>query len=248
MSYRSKLLSHKIAKEEEELHICTNPLSNPRLHLLNNDDYQAPLTARTLSPNSKWLIVRNNLHKIRSWRQIQRPDANDPFADWYLFFQMRNELQRFKEHIHQVENRPDFVPVHYFHLPTDERLIQRYDVSHVRPSDVLYYPSVGQEPLILQSLLYYFSVECMVPYNSALHSFFSDVCTILNRNEQRLHRAAVRRKLATILTLIVFIILGLMLFSLIISVSKTTWNFQKLYNDPNEDLEWRPLETAVNSF
>lgn len=246
MSYRSKLLSHKIAKEEQELRIYSNPLSTPRFLSV---DYQAPLTARTLAPNSKWILVRNNLHKIRSWRKLEKLDPNDPFGDGYLFLQMRRELQRVKEHIHEVENRPDFVPVQYFYLPTDERHTQRYDVSHVRPSDALYYPGFGQEPIVLQSLLYYFSIECVVPYQSVFRSFLSDVCTILNRNEQRLHHAAVLRKFASILALIVYIILGLMLFFLIFSVIKTTSSFQKFYaNDPHGGIEWQSVETNVNSF
>jgi hypothetical protein len=217
--------------------------------LLDHDDYQAPLTARTLSPNSKWILVRNNLHKIRSWRGNQPTDPNDPFADWYLFLQMRRELRRFQEHIREVEDRPDFAPIHYFYLPTDERHRRRYDVSHVQPSDALFLPGFGLEPFVLQSLLYYFTVECAVPYNSVFRSFLSDICSVLNRNERYLQRAAALRKLAGILTFIVFIILGLMLFTLIFSVLKTTSNLKKLYdNDLSGGIEWQSLETTVNSY
>ena len=31
----------------------------------SNFDYQAPLTAHSLRSNSRWLIVRRNLHRIR---------------------------------------------------------------------------------------------------------------------------------------------------------------------------------------
>jgi hypothetical protein len=249
MPHRSKLLPHKIQKEEQELHIFTNPFINSRVRLQNLNDYQAPLTAHTLSPNSKWITVRNNIHLIRSWSRINTSDVNDPFRDWYLFFQMRRELRLIRERIKQVENRPNFVPVHYFYLPIDETKHQRYNVSNIKPSDALYYSGLGHEPIVLRSLIYYFSKECPVSHNSIFQKFLSDVCSIIHQNRQRLKQAAVFRKLASIITIIFFILIGLMLFSLILSVLKTTSDFQKLYeNDPNGGIEWQQPETPVNTF
>jgi hypothetical protein len=252
MPRRSRLLTHKLAKEEHELHIVTNPFLNPQSSIHDDDggdDYQAPLTVKTLKPNSKWILVRNNIHKIRSWGGIQQADVNDPFRDWYLFFQMRRELRRVKEHIRKVEDRPDFAPVRYFYLPTTERRARRYNVTHIQPTDALYYPGFGREPFVLQSLLYYFSRECVVPYNSVFRPFLSDVCSIIDRDQQRLNRAAVFRKIALIMAIIIFIIIGLMLFTLILSVITTASNFRKLYeNDSTGGIEWQTQETTVNSF
>ncbi len=247
MSHRSKVLSQKIPKQEHELHIFTNPFLNSQLPLLQSDDYQAPLSARSLSPNSKWIIVRNNLHKIRTWRRSNTTDENPVVRDWYLFFQTRRELRRAREDIKKVEYRPDFRPVHYFYLPIDDRRKQRYNVSHVQPSDALYYPGFGHEPIVLQSLLYYFSKECAVPHNSIFQSFLSDVCSIIYRDRQRLNRQAVLRKVALVITILVSILIGLMLFSLVLSVLKTTSDFKRLYeNDLSGGIEWQPAETTVN--
>jgi hypothetical protein len=253
MSYRSKLLSNKTQKREQELHVFTNPFLNSQQRLLAADDYEAPLTADTLSPNSKWIIVRNNIHKIRSWGGIDPSNVEQRYRDWYLFFQMRRELRRAHEHIRQIEHRPDFVPLQYFYLPTDETHVRRYDVSHVQPSDAIYYPGFDHEPIVLRSLLYYFSKECYVPYNSIFRTFLSDVCSIVYRDQQRFNRVSVLRKIALIITIILFIILGLMLFSLVLSVLKTTYNLREMYgNDPSGGIEWRQpettLDTTVNSF
>jgi len=251
MSYRSKLSSHKTKnkKKEQELHVLTNPFMNFRLQILDANDYQSPLTAHTLSPHSKWIIVRNNIHKIRSWGGINAIDINDQFRDWYLFIQMRRELRRFQEFIKQVDQRPNFRPVHYFYLPTDETHTRRYNVSHVRPSDTLYYSSFSHEPIHLQSLLYYFSKECVVPYTSIFRIFLSDICSILYQQRQRINRAVVLRKVASFIAIIVFIILGLMLFTLVISVLNTMSVFKKLYeDDPTGGIGWLQPEPTINSL
>jgi len=210
-----------------------------RIRLLGIDDYQAPLTSHTLKPNSKWIIVRNNIHKIRSWGGNDASDINEKFRDWYIFFQMRRELRHAQQYIKEIENQSNFTPVRYFYLPISETNTRRFNVSHVKPTDALYYPGLGREPIVLQSLLYYFSKECAVPYHSLFRKFLTDICSILNRERQRLDRAATFRKVALFITIIVFIIIGLMLFSLILSVLKTTSEFNKMYaNDPNEKIEW----------
>ena len=230
-----KLSKQKIPRQERELRVITNPIVNNRLCLLDSDDYQAPLTAHSLLPNSKWIIVRNNLHKIRSWGGIDASKVDHRHQDWYILFQTRRELRRAHERIQQIEHHPEFVPVRYFNLPTDPKHNCRYDVSHVQPSDVLYYGSFGHEPIALQPLLYYFSKECIVPYNSIFRPFLSDVCSVLYRNQRRRNRTSLYRKVALIITIIVFIMISLMLFSLIISALKTTSDLRNMYqNDPNE--------------
>jgi len=231
MSYRSKTLFRKIPKHEQESHIITNSHSTRRgTHLISNGDYQSPLTIHSYYPNSKWLIVRNNIHKIRSWGMIKRMSLVDqPFKDWYLFFQMRRELKRAEEQIRALQYQPDFRPVQYFDLPIDETHVQRYDVSHIQPTDGIYYAGLGSEPILLQYLLYYFSKNCAVPYNSIFCSFLSDVNSVLDTNRKRINRQVVFRKLALIMTLAVFIIIIIMFFSLILSVLTTASNLRQMY-------------------
>ncbi|CAF2398669.1 unnamed protein product [Rotaria sp. Silwood2] len=248
MAYRSKILPPRITKQEQELHIFTNPLENARLYLLAHSDYQAPLTAQSLAKNSKWIVVRNNIHKIRSWRAVDISNVDERLRDWYIFFQIRRELRRAYKDIKQIELRSDFKAVNHFDLPVDPRHSQRFDVRHVRPTDMLYYPSLDREPLVLQSLLYYFSKECAVPYESVFRTFLSNVCLIIHRDQQRLRREAVFRKVALVLTIIAFVILGLMLISLVVSVLGTTSNLKSMYsNDPDGGIEWREPKTILET-
>lgn len=251
MSTRSKILSNKNKnkKQEQELRIFTNPFLNSQLRLLEDDDYQAPLTANSLKPNSKWIIVRNNLHKIRSWGGIKSSDAHGPMGEWYIFFQMRRELRRAQEYIRQVEQKASSSPIHYFYLPIDEKRRQRYNVSHIQPTDALYYPGLGHEPIVLQSLFYYFSKECAVPYNSTFRVFLADVCSIINQEQRRINRVAVFRKVALLIAIIVFIIIGLMLVALIFSVLKTTSDFRQFSDDDlTTGFNWEQPTTTLKPF
>ncbi|UJR09420.1 hypothetical protein I4U23_013661 [Adineta vaga] len=233
MSLSTKLNLRKLPKREQESHVVISSDASVRTPLISNDDYQAPLTAHKLSPKSKWLIVRHNIHRIRSWGMIRQTGINQPFQDWYIFFQMRRELKRAEEQIRALQYRPDFIPVHYFELSIDDTRVQRYNVSHVRPTDGIYYAGLGSEPIVLQYLLYYFSKDCPVPYNSIFHSFLYDVNSVLDTNRKRIHRVVVFRKLALIFTLAVFILLLIMFFSLILSVLTTTSNLREMYRiDP----------------
>ena len=243
MAYRSRVAGSKLLKQEHELHIITNPFLNSDIHVLDNDDYQAPLTAHSLSRNSKWIIVRNNLHKIRSWGGINTEAVDPRCREWYILFQMRRELRRAQTRIQQIGRRPDFVPVHYFNLPVGETDIQRHNVSHVKPSDAIYYPSFGGDPIVLQPLLYYFSKECMVTHDSIFRSFLSDVCSVVDRNREHIRRVAVFRKVALTVTTIVSVILILMFFSLVLSVFTTASNLRDIYkDDPDGGIAWRHPE------
>jgi hypothetical protein len=246
MSYRSKRLVRNLPKCEQESHISTLACSestdiSTRSPLLSIDDYEAPPTADSLPPNSKWIIVRNNIHKIRSWGVIRQTSMIDQsFRDWYLFFQMRRELKRAEEEIRAIEHRPDFIPVRYFDLPLDETRVRRYNVSHVRSNDGVYYGGLGTEPIVLEYLLYYFSRECPVPYNSMFYSFLSDVTAVLYTNRQRLQRVVVFRRVALIFTSAIFILILLMFFTLILSVLTTASNLRQMYkNDPDGGMIWQ---------
>ena len=236
MSHRSKILLRKKTDREVELRVLSNPLlQQTTSSLIESDDYQAPHTAFSLSPNSKWLIVRNNLHKIRSWggaRRLSNVDARS--QDWYLFFQMRRELRRAQAEISTIQSRPDFAPIRHFHLPTSEKHFRRVNVSHVQSDEAIYYPSFSAEPIVLQSLLFYFTKECFVPYQSVFRSFLTDVCSIISQDRQRLNRVVVFRRIALVLTILVSIFLAMMFFSLILSAWTTTNRLDTLYRtDPD---------------
>ncbi|CAF2523202.1 unnamed protein product [Rotaria sp. Silwood2] len=246
MPYRSKILQHKCTKQEQELHIISNPLDSARKYSLASDNYLAPLTACKLKPNSKWIIVRNNIHKIRSWRAVDKSNIDKKLWDWYIFFQIRRELRHIQADIKQIEQRPDFVPVHHIEIPAGPTHTECVKVSHVRPTDVLYYPSFDPEPMSVQALIYYFSKERIVTYESVFHPLLSNVCSITNRDRERLRRVAVFRKLALVLGIVVFLIVGLMLASLILSVLETTSNLKNMYsNDPDGGIEWRAPSTTI---
>ncbi|CAF5006855.1 unnamed protein product [Rotaria sp. Silwood1] len=97
MAYRTKILPHKFTKQEQELHIISNPFDTTRQYLLQHDDYEAPLTAHTLKPNSKWITVRNNMHKIRSWREVDTSNVDEKFRDchFYYFHFQDNTIRNF---------------------------------------------------------------------------------------------------------------------------------------------------------
>ncbi|CAF3333352.1 unnamed protein product [Rotaria socialis] len=248
MSHRSKVLANKFQRHEHELRIITNPIANPRQYLLEHEDYEAPLTANALVPKSKWIIVRNNIHKIRSWGTIDTSHVDERMRDWYIFFQMRRELRRAQAEINEIEHRPDFRAVRYFNLPTDSTHVTRFDVSHVKSTDSVYYPGLGHDPIVIQSLLFYFSKECAVPYSSIFRTFLSDVCAIIYRDQQQRHRAAVFRKLVLSMTVIVSLIIALMLASMIFGASKTASNLAAMYkNDPDGGYEWRQPKTTLGT-
>lgn len=233
MSTRSRLFTPKFTNQEHELHVYVNPLVTPLSPLIP----PAP---------SKWIIVRKNLHTIRSWGGFSATSVNDQFHDKCVLIQMRRELRRMKEQIRAVEHRPDFVPVRCFKIPTDEEHSRRYKVSHVSPTSVLYHPSFDQEPIVLQSLLFYFSRECLVPYQSIFRPLLTNICSALDRDRERLERTAAFRRFALIIAIIIFIILSLMLITMIVGVLNTRSNFHKLYdNDIHGGVEW---QTTVDSF
>jgi hypothetical protein len=243
---RLKTILRKIPKREQESYVNSITDLTVKTALLSTDDYQAPLTSYSLSPTSKWLIVRDNIHKIRNWgdtKGILRDD--DPSGKLYRLLQMRRELKRAEDHIRAIQYRPDFIPIRHFELHINEKKVKRYNVSDVQPTDGIYYRGLGSEPIVLQNLLYYFNKECPVPYGSIFHSFLSDVIAVLYTNRERLKRVAVFRRLALFVTITFSVILFLMFISLILSVITTISNFKQMYkNDYEEEMKWHRPESA----
>ncbi|CAF3090270.1 unnamed protein product [Rotaria sp. Silwood2] len=243
MSTGLRLLVRKIPEREKESHViidspAVSTIISTRTPLLTRYDYQALRTAYLLAPQSKWIIVRNNIHKIRSWNAIVRTSVVDrPFQNWYILFKMRHELKRAEEEIHAIQYRPNFKPVHHFYLPADGTDVRCYNVSHVQPTDCISYVALGSKPILLQNLLYFFSKGCIVPNNSLFYSFLCDVNSVLDANRKRINRDILFRKVALIITIAVFIIILMMFFSLILSVLTTTSNLRQMYkNGLSEDM------------
>lgn len=229
MSLHWKRLVRKLPKREQEHRIDSELPLSVNSPLLLEDDYQAPRIPGKLYPDSKWMIVRNNLHKIRSWAPIRRLSVvENSLFDWYIFFQMKRELKRAEQQIRAIQYRTNFTPIRYFNLAIDETRFRRYNVSHVRSNDAIYYGGLSSQPLVLQNLLYYFNDECRVPFNSIFYSFLCDVNAVLDTNRQRIQRVVVLRRAALIFAVSIFVILLTMLFSLILSVLTTASYFKQL--------------------
>ena len=249
MSNHPKKILRRVPKRELESPVVSRLPAAVKRPLLKEVDYHAPLTAHTLAPNSKWIIVRNNLHAIRSYGIMKRMSVVDPpFRDWYLFFQMRRELKRAEEQIRAIKYQPDFKPIHYFDLRVNKEQFLHFNVSHVRPNDGIYYAGLSAEPLVLEYLLYYFSKQNPVTYDSLFYSFLSDVNSVLYTNRQRIQRVVVFRRVALIIALAVFIIIIIMFFSLILSVITTTSNIRAMYrDDPDGGIEWRQSNAYLSA-
>lgn len=235
----SRLL--RLPKQEKEVRIVGNPSDrraqkgrrsaspgNTRQRLIE-DDYQAPQTATGLRPNSKWLIVRRNVHRIRFMGHGRTRDNTLP--PLYLSLQMKRELKRAQEEIKNIDKEDNFTAVKSFALAVDERRTKMYDTSHVKPEDALTYDRLGEEPLPLQNLLFYFSKQ-EVPHGTMFWDFLNAVNCVLNMNRKRTVLVERLRKLALTLSIICYTILGCMLFLLIISVITTATKM----NDP--EVRW----------
>ncbi|CAF1388250.1 unnamed protein product, partial [Didymodactylos carnosus] len=109
--------------------------------ILENYDYQAPLSAHSLKHNSKWLIIRRNLHRIRSMDGQQRT------PNIYLSFQMIRELQRAQSAIKNIDHdNTHYHKIKKFSLAVNKQKVKTYDVTHITPDDALFYDRLGDEP------------------------------------------------------------------------------------------------------
>ncbi|UJR36747.1 hypothetical protein I4U23_029462 [Adineta vaga] len=247
-STRTRLL--RVPKQEQEIHVITNP--SDRNHSsaqgrisrsssrkrLTSDDYEAPLTAKSLRPKSHWIIVRRNLHRIRFMGYNSRArDSNLP--GFYLGLQMKRELKRAQEEIKNIDKEESFHAVKHFALAVDNKRTKTYDTSHVKPEDALIYDRLGEEPLALQNLLYYFSKQD-VPHGTVFWDFLNEVNRVLNMKRKRTVLVERLRKLALTLSIICYAIIGFMFFLLIVSVITTATKM----NDP--ELKW--LESESESY
>ncbi|CAF1307099.1 unnamed protein product [Rotaria magnacalcarata] len=248
-SLRTRLLRQ--TKTEQEIHVITNPsdvndtVNIPLVHRSSkvkastatnrqkrsiNPDYEAPLTSGILSPHSHWLIVRRNLHRIRFMGFNER-GRDDNVPNLYLGLQMKRELKRAQEEIKNIDQEENFHAVKQFVLAVDNRRNKTYDTSLVKPEDALVYDRLGEEPLALQNLLYYFSKQD-VPHGTIFWEFLNEVNRVLNMQRKRTVLVQRLRKLALTLAVICYCLIGLMLLLLIISVITTTTKM----NDP--EVQW----------
>ncbi|CAF0985965.1 unnamed protein product, partial [Didymodactylos carnosus] len=117
----------------------TSSAKSTREQIPVSDDYQAPLSAVSLKHDSKWLIVRRNLHRIRSMGdEKQTPNM-------YLSFQMIRELKRAQVGIKNIDD-DNKSQMKTFSLAVSKQKIKTYDTSHVTSDDALFYDRLGEEP------------------------------------------------------------------------------------------------------
>lgn len=253
-SIRTRL--RRLPRQEEEVHVITNPLDreddrkrrrkvfrnsresgNIRTRLTDHD-YQAPLTSGAIPRDSKWLIVRRNLHRIR-FMGYNAQARDNTLPDFYIGLQMKRELKRAQEEIKNIDKEKNFYAIQQFALAVDKKRTKLYDTSHVQPNDALTYDRLGEEPLALQNLLYYFSQQD-VPHGTLFWDFLNEVNRVLNMKRKRTVRIERLRKLAFTLSTMFYILVGFMLFLLIISVISTASKM----NDP--EVQW--IEPKIDTF
>ena len=253
----------RIPKQEQEVHLTGNatrnndsslraPLvsrqsksptpsntSSIRQKRLADDDYEAPPTAQSLRLNSHWLIVRRNLHRIRFMGYNER-GRDSTMPDLYIGFQMKRELKRAQEEIKNIDKEENFHAIKNFALAVDSRRIKNYDTSHVKAEDALIYDRLGEEPLALQNLLYYFSKQD-VSHGTLFWDFLNEVNRVLNMKRKRTVLVQRLRRLALILAVVLYSIIGIMLILLIISVITTATKM----NDP--EVQWME-PSAIDTY
>ncbi|CAF1396316.1 unnamed protein product [Rotaria sp. Silwood1] len=244
-SRRIRILNNR--KQEHEIHVIDNPFekydnkessktsdgSSPLRKesiILTKDDYQAPLTAHSLRPNSRWLIVRQNLHRIR-FMGFNNLEKEGRLPDLYLGFQMIRELKRAQDEIKNVDKEKGFHIIKEFSLSNDNGRRKTFDISHVSPNDALIYDRLGEEPLLLQNLFYYFSKQ-EVQQGTPFWEFLSEVNEVLNLKRKRTVLVQRLRRLALSLAIIFYSIIGLMFSLMLISVIATAIKL----DDP--EVEW----------
>ena len=246
-SLRTRL--QRVPRQEHEIHVISNP-SDHNTPLISHSpktakrqrlaqvDYEAPLTSSRLRPNSGWLIVRRNLHRIRFMGYNDRArDSNLP--DFYIGLQMKRELKRAQEEIKNIDKEKNFQSVKQFVLAVDAKRMKTYDTSHVKPEDALIYDRLGEEPLALQNLLFYFSRQD-VPHGTLFWEFLSEVNHVLNMKRKRTVLVERLKRLAFTLAIILYVILGIMLILLIVSVITTATKM----NDP--EVNW--MDSKANQY
>ncbi|CAF0978608.1 unnamed protein product [Didymodactylos carnosus] len=214
-------------KHNQEIHLITNPqdriehLSHyPQSHLHHG------MSQYLLHSNSKWKIVRENIHRIH-WLPVIK--TADPYQECYIFFQMRRELKRLEPQIKNVACLPYFKPVRHFRLAIDETHQQVHDTSQVKPNEVLHYSIIGKEPIVLQYMLYYFS-QRPVPYNSVFHPFLCNVTSVIKTNRRRLKHKQILNNFVLLGSIIVYISIGFMFLVLLINVLSTISKLSTLSN------------------
>ncbi|CAF1297869.1 unnamed protein product [Rotaria sordida] len=162
--------------------ISTNN-SQPQAQRAFEYDYEAPLTAYSLKPNSKWLVVRRNLHRIR-FMSYNDHDEQKKLPDFYLGLQMIRELKRAQNEIQRIDQETNFHVVKQFVLAIDDKHTKTYDTRHIKPTDALIYDRIGDEPMAVQNLLYYFSQQNVLP-GTVFWNFLNEVNHVLNMNRKR---------------------------------------------------------------
>ena len=244
----------RIPKQDHELHILTNPLeeydqidssspptiTTPR-QLTNLDssfDYQAPLTAHSLRANSRWVIVRRNLHRIR-YMGSNNVEREGGMTNFYLTFQMVRELKRAQEEIKNIDKERDFYVIKEFSLDGHSGGTKRFDLRHIKSNDALIYDRLGEEPLSLQNLFYYFSKQ-KVEQGTTFYDFLYEVNQVLNLKRKRTVLVKRLQRLALTIAIIIGSFIGLMFIVMIIASIATLTRMN------NPEVKWMDQEYSMN--
>lgn len=231
----------RLPKQENEIHLINNPLEQLQLsdsldsssgsrRRVTDYDYQAPLTAHSLRPNSKWLIVRRNLHRIR-YIGGNETEGSTKLPDFYLGLQMVRELRRAQEEIMNADKHEDFRVIKLFELDYGKAKTKKFDISHIKPDDALIYDRLGEEPLALHNLLYYFSKQD-IQQGTVFWDFLREVNQVLSLQRKRTVLVQRLRRIALTLAITFYIFIGLMFFLMIVSFISTATRM----NDP--EVRW----------
>ena len=151
--------------------------------------------------------------------------------DLYLGLQMTKELLRAQKDIKDVDKEDDFHIVKLFSLANDKGKTKTFDTSHVKPDDALIYDRLGDEPLLLQNLLYYFSKKD-IQEGTVFYKFLTEVNEVINLKRKRTVLIQRLQRLALILAVILYSFIGFMFILMFISVIATATKM----NDP--EVEW----------
>ena len=129
---------------------------------------------------------------------------------------MVRELKRAEVEIKNIDKQDDFYVIKEFSLDGNAGNKKRFDVRHVKSNDALIYDRLGEEPLSLQNLFYYFSKQ-KVEQATTFYDFLYQVNQVLNLKRKRTVLVRRLQRLALAITILISSFIGLMFIAMIIA-------------------------------
>ncbi|CAF1013750.1 unnamed protein product [Didymodactylos carnosus] len=183
----------------------------------NEEDYRH-------AHKSKWLDVHNNLQHIICLNAVSNQVPTQKIFDFFLALKIKKELKRAQDEIKITGD--NFVAIRRFSLSTRKHKMISYDTTYVKPNDAVICDQWSDEPLSIQSILYYFNQKD-ITYGSIYWIFLNNIIQVTEVNRKRLTRRAQLQCMASVLVSIAFSTLGLMFFIMTVSVISTLSKFQR---------------------